>query len=180
MSEGQKQKIAESLRARTNTQLKRCPKCGETKDRERDFGRRTNGYSRSRCRSCEREDTLTWQKANPKRVREANRRGGLRRYFGLTEGEYDAILDAQNGRCAICRRASTDVPKGRLYVDHCHKTGRIRGLLCSPCNTGIGLLQEEPARFLAAITYLDRPNPHIPLLYANPAVPSGQSRRARV
>jgi hypothetical protein len=61
----------------------------------------------------------------------------------------------QNGRCAIC---STTLREGRggAAVDHCHRTGKVRGLLCSPCNTAIGKLREDPALFASALAYLER------------------------
>jgi hypothetical protein len=154
MADEQKRKISESLRSRTISKTKRCPKCGETKDRERDFGKRKNGYSRSRCRACEKAASRRWALANPEKVKATNRRTTLRRWLGLTEEQYDALLHAQSGRCAICRRTSAEVPGGRLHVDHCHATGRVRGLLCSPCNTAIGLFYEDPSRLIGAIAYL--------------------------
>lgn len=72
--------------------------------------------------------------------------------FGLTEEAYRAILDSQDGVCAICKRPC---PRhSRLAVDHCHTTGMIRGLLCQPCNTAIGLLDEDADRMLAAAQYV--------------------------
>lgn len=72
--------------------------------------------------------------------------------YGIEAGEYDARYKAQNGRCAICVRA-TGATK-RLAVDHDHSTGRVRGLLCSPCNRFIGQLRDDPDAFLRAYKYL--------------------------
>lgn len=77
----------------------------------------------------------------------------LRRY-GLTEADYEAMQIAQGFRCAICH--STPPPGERLAVDHCHDTGAVRGLLCRRCNTGIGLLRDDPQILSAAVAYLDR------------------------
>jgi hypothetical protein len=156
MPEEQKQKIAAALRSRGLSPTKRCPACGQTKSRG-EFGVRKNGYSRSHCRACELAGWRTWQKANPDKVRATNRRTSLKRWLGLTEREYERLLNHQNARCAICRCSPAEAPKSRLHVDHCHATGLIRGLLCSPCNTAIGLLREDPSALAAAIAYLKAP-----------------------
>jgi hypothetical protein len=113
-----------------------------------------------------------WRAAHPqqaaartKRWREANREKALdasmRCRFKIGLEQYTAMFEAQSGRCAICRNPErvidhhTKRPR-RLAVDHCHKTGRIRGLLCHDCNVAIGLLRECRAYLEAAIEYLER------------------------
>lgn len=81
----------------------------------------------------------------------------LKRY-GLTVETYDAMLASQHGACAIC--GSTD-PKGRkgspfFVVDHDHATGAVRGLLCAPCNSGLGLLMDSTEILEKALAYLRR------------------------
>jgi hypothetical protein len=73
--------------------------------------------------------------------------------YGLTHEQYKSLLISQGSRCAICR---TKTPRGRgeWAVDHDHTTGKVRGLLCTKCNTGIGLFDDDPARLRAAIKYL--------------------------
>jgi hypothetical protein len=78
-----------------------------------------------------------------------NRAKHLRRFYGLTQPEFDRMAESQAGKCAICGT----VPD-RLNVDHDHYTNRIRGLLCGSCNRMIGLAKDDPARLAAAITYL--------------------------
>lgn len=79
----------------------------------------------------------------------------LRNKYGMTPDEYDALLTAQNGRCAICDRLPSDNARhGRLYVDHHHASGKVRGLLCDQCNRAIGLLQDSPDVIMAAAAYL--------------------------
>lgn len=79
----------------------------------------------------------------------------LLRTYGITEAEYDDLLDAQGGRCAICRKP----PKTKsLAVDHDHRTGRIRGLLCSFCNYNLlGRRDRDVHLFLRAYEYLTEP-----------------------
>lgn len=82
-------------------------------------------------------------------TRKANaRRQHLRIKYGITEAQYDALLQAQNGKCRICGTA------GKLHVDHDHGTGRIRGLLCHQCNVGLGHFRDRPDLLTKAIEYL--------------------------
>lgn len=94
------------------------------------------------------------------------RRGGhkaidLKRYYGLTVGQFEAMQAAQDNVCAICKQPERTIDKrlGRvrnLAVDHCHITGKVRGLLCQGCNQGLGNFEEDPARLQAALDYLKR------------------------
>lgn len=87
------------------------------------------------------------------------RRHDLRRRFNLTTDEYQAMHDAQNGVCAICGSAETATRNDRvrwLAVDHDHKDGHVRQLLCNGCNAGLGHYQDDPARLRAAAAYLER------------------------
>lgn len=80
------------------------------------------------------------------------------RKFGISHAEYAELHKQQGGVCAICKKPETATRNGKvksLAVDHCHSTGRIRGLLCADCNTGIGKLKEDRNIFLAAIQYLE-------------------------
>ena len=83
----------------------------------------------------------------------AKRRSAKLRQHGLTPEMFDAMLSQQNGVCAICGAASSG-RWGTLAVDHDHETGRVRGLLCSRCNTAIGLFGDDPARMDEAAAYL--------------------------
>lgn len=73
----------------------------------------------------------------------------IERKYGLTQADFDRLRDSQRGKCAICEWFTE-----KLVVDHCHATGRIRGLLCGKCNSGIGLLQDDPRILRAALNYL--------------------------
>lgn len=88
-----------------------------------------------------------WQKANPDKVRAKQ----VRRY-GLTPEQYSDMLTAQGGLCAICRN-TCEVHK-HLSIDHCHKTGAVRGLLCTACNSGIGRFGDDPDLLTKAAAYL--------------------------
>jgi hypothetical protein len=92
---------------------------------------------------------VTWWKNNPDKRREAH----LKSTYGITLEEYNTLLVQQNNVCAICReQPSTDA---YLVVDHCHSTGKIRGLLCITCNLAIGYFKDEPKYLLSAVSYLE-------------------------
>lgn len=63
----------------------------------------------------------------------------LKRKYGITLNEYKQMVEKQAGRCTLCDRLSNS-----LHVDHCHKTNKIRGLLCGSCNRALGLFQDDP------------------------------------
>lgn len=69
--------------------------------------------------------------------------------------DYDKMYDSQNGECAICKTSNAKTSTGNFCVDHCHTTGKVRGLLCVNCNVGIGSLKESPEIFSAALNYLN-------------------------
>lgn len=77
------------------------------------------------------------------------------RSFGLTIENYKEMSRRQNGMCAICGAEVGDSRGNRLYVDHNHKTGKVRGLLCSDCNLGIGKFHDDIELMKNAIRYLE-------------------------
>lgn len=74
----------------------------------------------------------------------------LRTRYGITQSQYNEIVEKQESKCAICSK------ERKLYVDHCHETNKIRGLLCHQCNTSLGLLQDNTEILQSAIDYLKR------------------------
>lgn len=81
----------------------------------------------------------------------------LKYRFGITEQQYDEMLEKQGHACAICKsKESGDKRTKRLAVDHCHTNGNIRGLLCAACNKAIGLMRDSPDLLKEAINYLKR------------------------
>ena len=80
------------------------------------------------------------------------------RAYGINSDEYYRMLDEQEGKCAICKSDhpnSSRVGSGKLFIDHCHDTGKVRGLLCSKCNHAIGLLNDDVDILLSAIEYIN-------------------------
>lgn len=103
------------------------------------------------CRDCRSAEGRRKRAVPSERRRARDRR--LVRLYGITLAEYEALGRRQRWRCAICDR--TAYPAGsRLVPDHNHDTGEVRGLLCGPCNSGLGLFGEKPDRLQAAAEYL--------------------------
>lgn len=80
----------------------------------------------------------------------------LKRKYGITYQDYESLLQQQGGGCAICGETKPFKDKRFLNVDHCHSTGQVRGILCQPCNTGIGKFKDSTDLLTKAITYLNR------------------------
>jgi hypothetical protein len=74
----------------------------------------------------------------------------LKRMYGITNTIYEAMYEAQDGRCGICSE-----PHRRLVVDHDHDSGRVRGLLCRKCNAAIGQLKDNPVLLRRALSWLE-------------------------
>lgn len=143
---------------------KRCTKCGVDKPLTA-YGKQKGGrYGlHPRCKACrqaaerarywsKREEILAKQRARRQRKQETDRRRRRLIRYGVTQERYETMYRAQGGCCAICGDAF-DV----LCVDHDHETGDVRGLLCWPCNFGIGHLRDDPDRLVAAAQYLRSP-----------------------
>lgn len=89
---------------------------------------------------------------------DAKRDARLRATFGISANDYDRLYAEQSGGCAICGIGIGDGTGRRLYVDHCHDTGAVRGLLCSACNFGLGKFRDNVGLLRKAIKYLlERP-----------------------
>ena len=100
-----------------------------------------------RCATCHRE--------RREQARERAHALRIEKTYGITKEQYKALYEAQGGCCYICRRATGKTRK--LSVDHDHKTGYVRGLLCRPCNGMLGHLRDDPEAAHRAFYYLCRP-----------------------
>ncbi|TLS45516.1 recombination endonuclease VII [Streptomyces montanus] len=114
---------------------KRCRSCGEVKPHS-EWHRKSSAADglAGRCKACRAA------------VAPAQH---LRRKYGLTVAERDEMIASQMGLCAICLEAPA------VHVDHCHETGRVRGVLCFNCNSGLGLLRDDPEAAYRAADYLE-------------------------
>lgn len=104
----------------------------------------------TQCRGRRRKRPQNPVKAKP----EQTRRTKLKQKYGLTESDYASMLEAQGGRCAICDSANAGGRWGVFHVDHCHRTGKVRGLLCHTCNTTLGRLGDDLQAVLRYARYL--------------------------
>ena len=129
---------------------KTCAKCGEVKPVTEFY--KQGKYRRSRCRACcKGENAGTYAKLSPETKARYKRTERAKRY-GLTLEEHDRLFD-QHERCPIC--LTEDPGKRDWCIDHDHETGEVRGLLCSECNMGIGLLYDNIANLTRAQAYLE-------------------------
>jgi hypothetical protein len=92
-----------------------------------------------------------WNKAHPRKIRQY----GLRFQYSMTLDDYQKLLVSQGRACAICRTKKPGGRWGRFAVDHCHTTGKIRGLLCHRCNQGLGHFQDDAGRMRRAAKYVE-------------------------
>lgn len=94
-----------------------------------------------------------YKKKNYARVYKSNENHRLKRKYGITLDEYNALLVSQNSCCAICGNHTSQY-KRKLHVDHNHSNGKVRGLLCVRCNYGIGYFSENPELLDKAKLYI--------------------------
>jgi hypothetical protein len=99
---------------------------------------------------------MTHTRARKVEVRAKAHELNVQKIYGLGPGDYGKLLEAQGGRCAITGCRATGRTK-RLAVDHDHKTGEVRGLLCGPHNQLIGYNRDNPAAFRSMADYLENP-----------------------
>lgn len=141
-----------------------CTKCGKKQPLTTEYfykratGR--NGFCR-KCISCRVKYAKLYHQKNRLKHLKKSREQWLRANYSITVGDYDYMFKKQNGVCAICKQP--EVMKNqygliRLSVDHDHKTGKVRGLLCNRCNITLGKFEEDINLFLDAAEYLEEHN----------------------
>ena len=138
---------------------KHCTLCKQEKTLDK-FSKAGRGDAlRSNCKQCDAKQYKKWKEKNREAYLRSTASSGLKIKYGIDLNQYEKLFEEQNGKCKIC---GTKKPgrKGvkRFAVDHCHKTKKVRGLLCMACNTAIGLLNENPILFDKAKHYLAQHN----------------------
>ena len=132
--------------------MKTCTKCGKKKPFIEFY--RHNGYKDGRCSFCKK----CYSQYHKSPIgREKQRSNRLKKRFNITLEQYDKMLEEQNGVCAICKSLETKILWGaviRLSVDHDHKTGKVRGLLCDRCNRALGTVNDDANLLKKLIKYL--------------------------
>lgn len=139
-----------------------CTQCGLEKDIDSfNFADKKAGRKRASCKDCDsaryrayknkHEDRLqeSWRAASKKHYNLDSRRVKTYKSYGLTEEDYLSLFESQDGKCWICG------DDGKLFIDHCHKTGKVRGLLCPHCNRGLGGFKDNLDSLANAMVYLN-------------------------
>ena len=142
--------------------MKTCTVCRNTKNIDCFYKRAASpdGYA-TQCKTCDNERRKAWKEANPEANQRSSRNNQLLKRYGMTLSEYEELLNGQNGKCGICYTSEnytghTGYRKDWSWsVDHCHKTGKIRGLLCNNCNRALGLFKDNKEVMLKALSWLD-------------------------
>ena len=137
--------------------LKECSACHEVKSFDEFHKNKSTSHGlQSRCKPCHIAQVTPYtnrryqlRKRDPQFSRQL-KSIHLRRAYGITHDEFDAMVARQGHRCAICRRR-----KKRLVVDHDHRRGRVRALLCDTCNAALGGLQDDPELMRRAAAYIE-------------------------
>lgn len=134
-----------------------CIECKNSKRlKQFDYCKTCKNERKNVCISCMRKKRIDYLNLHSNgeeldKVRAVDSR--LKIVYGISIEVYNEMFTTQSGRCAICKIHQSELNKN-LAVDHCHTTGKVRGLLCAKCNTGIGLLQEDIAILAESIKYL--------------------------
>jgi hypothetical protein len=152
--------------------VKTCPDCSQSKPISEYYKRKRalkypdsiSGYQ-TICKPCFKKQRADYVVENKEKCLEADhkryqnsdktnwRASNYRIKFGISLEDYNRMFDEQEGKCKICKRHQS-ILKSRLAVDHNHSTGKIRGLLCRPCNSALGLLKENIDTLSNCIEYL--------------------------
>ena len=137
------------------SKLKKCKKCELEKElTEFTAHKGTKDKVNSHCRECDNARKRNeWQNKTEEQRKKFSRKCVLSVY-GLSEEEYNELLSKQNHKCAICGKDESVIPKKRLFIDHCHTTGKVRGLLCHNCNAALGHMYDSTQNLLRAANYL--------------------------
>ena len=117
---------------------------------------KTKGYCKENCEWREiipNEDKSTYQKLWRKRNPEKAKNNDLKKMYGITYDDFKTMHDKQEGLCAIC--GQPEKYNGSLAIDHNHKTGKVRGLLCTNCNRALGCFMDSTDNLKNALSYLE-------------------------
>ncbi len=137
-------------------ETRECSRCGAEKAIDRfKWADKAKTRRRTECNACcvakEKQRKLGKLSEDPAAWKLARQAATIKHKYGMSFTEVVAMYEEQDGRCAICAERF-EVP----HVDHCHQTGKVRGLLCRACNFGIGFLRDQPNVLRSAIVYLER------------------------
>lgn len=132
-----------------------CSRCNELKpfDQYSNQAKSKDG-KKAACKSCQKIYNDKWFEKNRDKKADTNRWWTIQNKYGLTKEQYLSLVESQNGNCKICGIHQSENTHSYLYVDHCHDTNIIRGLLCRSCNSLLGMAKDDIAILNNAINYL--------------------------
>lgn len=140
--------------------MKRCSVCKQRHELAEFYRSQSSPDGRGyRCKRCDTAARRQYALKHAAKWAESRHAIRIKAIFGIDRDTYEAMLIAQNHACAICKTLVGDTAAyrngvRRLSIDHDHDSGKVRGLLCSSCNRGIGLLKDSEDVLAAAIIYL--------------------------
>lgn len=125
---------------------RKCPRCSLKVPSDQIAGRT--------CISCKTEVRLRMQKARKHSIEIYDQGLMTNKHYiyGMNLEQYIELLRSQEHKCQICKR---ELPSKKNHIDHCHKTGIVRGILCISCNTGLGHFKDDPEMLRQAVLYLE-------------------------
>ena len=143
-----------------------CKYCGEAKPLE-DFVKREWNHADgrdNRCKNCYAAKQREYYNRNREQYSRASKNRSLKRKYGIDLGQFEQLLEDQNHQCAICDQQLEISWDGKWKngnsrnsrLDHCHKNGVVRGILCHNCNAGLGMFDDSSMRLSRAIKYLQK------------------------
>lgn len=134
---------------------KQCTRCKEIKPLcEFSNYKKSKDGKKAACKSCQKIYNDKWFEKNRDKKADTNRWWTIENKYNLTKEQYTALLEEQNYACKICGIHQDDNTHKYLYVDHCHSSGLVRGLLCRTCNSMLGMAKDDPIILENAINYL--------------------------
>jgi len=133
-----------------------CISCSRKRANQSEAGKASKRKHKASIQNYRAIESKRWRDADPERAKDRNRRTNYRVKYGMELEEVEKMFEAQNYCCAICHKPTKLGGKLNAKVDHCHSTGKVRGILCHACNIGIGFLEDNILVLESAIAYLKR------------------------
>lgn len=127
-----------------------CPRCEQSKDLDSFHLRKDTGKHRTICKECHYKQSSNGRKKNP----EVQFYARIKHKYGLGKDDLQELYDKQVGLCGICLDALD-----KFAVDHDHATGKVRGLLCYPCNSGLSQFKDNTKNLRRAILWVEKEEP---------------------
>lgn len=102
----------------------------------------------------DREKYLSTQRGYYQKDKDSYKWRAMKNKYGISKEQFFDLLEGQDNKCALCGASFQSLAREHLHIDHCHETGKIRGLLCMKCNVGLGMLGDNEKGLLKALRYL--------------------------